>query len=557
MIEAISAQLGVVGSVGVMIVAAAAMILVSRRLRIPSIVAYILTGLLLGPVGLNLLSLPSGHDGDQYTAVGVAAELGIVLLLFLVGLELSLKNIRSVGKVALAAGIGQVIFTAAIGFVLALLLGFTTMEAIFLATALTFSSTVVVVKLLDQKKHLHKLYGRIAVGIFLVQDLVVIIVLTFLTGLGDPNGASLSSILLGIGRSFLGVGIMLAVALLSARYLLVRPMAWAASSAETTLIWSLGWCFAFVVAAERLSLSPEIGAFLAGLSLAQLPMAHDLRRRLHPLMNFFIAIFFISLGVQMELDAATAYLVPAVILALFVLIGNPLIFMIIIARGGYSERTSFMTSVTVAQISEFSFIFAAVGLSAGLIGESILSLITVIGLITIAASSYMILYSEGLYKWVRARGLLRPFRAAQADDEEPQDTLSGHVVVLGMNAMGRRIADRLHEQGETVLAIDTDARKLAGLPYRTLVGNMDYPAVAEEAFLSQARLAISALHIENTNNLLAYRCQQAGVPTAIHAFDASVVADLEQLDVDYLIDPKQAWIKGAVAVLSGASKEAA
>jgi Kef-type K+ transport system membrane component KefB len=550
-----SNELGIVGSVGVMILAAAAMMFVSRRLRIPSIVAYILTGLLLGPVGLDLLSLPGGHDSGQYEAVAVAAELGIVLLLFLVGLELSLENIRAVGKVAVAAGIGQVIFTAAIGFVLALLLGFTTMEAIFLATALTFSSTVVVVKLLDQKKHLHKLYGRIAVGIFLVQDLVVIIVLTFLTGLGDPDSASLGSILWGIGRSFLGVGVMLALALLASRYLLVRPMAWAASSPETTVIWSLSWCFAFVVASETLSLSPEIGAFLAGLSLAQLPIAHDLRRRLHPLMNFFIAIFFVSLGVQMELEAATAYWPAAIILALFVLIGNPLIFMIIIARSGYSERTSFMTSVTVAQISEFSFIFAAVGLSAGLIGESILSLITVIGLLTIAVSAYMILYSEGLYAWVRRRGWLRPFRAAQADDEEPSSVLSGHIVVLGMNAMGRRIATQLHRRGEVVLAVDIDARKLDGLPCHALVGNMDYPSVAEEAFLNQAKMAVSALQIEDSNDLLAYRCQQAGVPVAIHAFDGSVVSDLQRLGVDYFIDPKKSWVRQAAEALSGLRKE--
>lgn len=536
-----NSETGIIGSVGVMIVAATIMMLVSHRLRIPSIVAYILTGLTLGPIGLALLSFPSGpagHGGEQ-EAVAVAAEVGIVLLLFLVGLELSLDNIRAVGKVALTAGIGQVVFTAAIGFGLALLLGFTTMEAIFLATALTFSSTVVVVKLLDQKKHLHMLYGRIAVGIFLVQDLVVIVVLTFLTGLGNPDSATLGQVAWGIGRSFLGMGMMLAVTLLGSRFLLARLMAWVASSTEISLIWSLGWCFAFVVASETLSLSPEIGAFLAGMSLAQLPVAHDLRRRLRPLMNFFIAIFFISLGVQMELEAATAYWPAAILLALFVLIGNPLIFMIIITREGYSERTSFMTSVTVAQISEFSFIFAAVGLSAGLIDEAILSLITVIGLITIAVSAYMILYNERLYTWVRRWGWLRPFRAAQTNEENESPALNNHIIVLGMNAMGRRLAAQLHERGEVVLAIDTDARKLHDLPCRTLVGNMDYPSVAEEAFLGQAKLAVSALHIENSNNLLAYRCRQAGVPVAIHAFDASVVPELEQLGVDYLIDPKK------------------
>lgn len=533
---------------------ATGMMLLARCLRIPGIVTYIITGLLLGPVGLNLLAPVAGH-GNSYSGVAVIAEMGIVLLLFLVGLELSLDKIRAVGKVAVAAGIGQVIFTAAIGFVLTLLLGFNTMEAVFLATALTFSSTVVVVKLLDQKKHLHKLYGRIAVGIFLVQDLVVVVVLTFLTGLGDPQSATFSSLAGGIGRSFLGMGIMLIFALFASRYLLARPMAWAASSAETTVIWSLTWCFAFVVASEKLSLSPEIGAFLAGLSLAQLAIAHDLRRRLHPLMNFFIAIFFISLGAQMELEAATAYWPAAIIFSLFVLIGNPFIFMVIIARGGYSERTSFMTSVTVAQISEFSFIFAAVGLSAGLIDEAILSLITVIGLITIAVSAYMILYSERLYEWVRRWGWLRPFRAAQYEEPETTNTLQGHIIVLGMNAMGRRIATLLHEQGEIVLAVDSDVHKLARLPCLTLVGNMDYPAVAEEAFLSQAKLAVSTLHIEDSNNLLAYRCRQAGVPAAIHAFDESVIADLEQLGVAYLIDPKKSWVKEAEAVVASLRRE--
>jgi Kef-type K+ transport system membrane component KefB len=547
-----SNELGIVGSVGLMIVAATVMMFVSRRLRIPSIVVYIITGLLLGPMGLNLLAIPLGpdaHSGSEQ-AVIIAAEIGIVLLLFLVGLELSLANIRAVGKVALTAGVGQVVFTAAIGFGMAILLGFTTMEAVFLATALTFSSTVVVVKLLDQKKHLHTLYGRIAVGIFLVQDLVVIVVLTFLTGLGDPQSYSLANMTWGVARSFLGMGFMLAGALLASRYLLGTVMAWVAASAETTLIWGLSWCFVFVVVAESLSLSPEIGAFLAGLSLAQLPVAHDLRWRLHPLMNFFIAIFFISLGVQMEVGAATAHWPAAVILSLFVLLGNPLIFMIIIARAGYSERTSFMTSVTVAQISEFSFIFAAVGLGAGLINESIVSLITVIGLITIAVSSYMILYSEGLYQMVRRWGLLRPFRAATSDHEQIAPPLSNHIIVIGMNAMGRRLAVQLHEQGETVLAVDTDAYKLRELPCQSLLGNMDYPSVVEEARLAQAKLVISALQIENSNNLLAYRCRAAGVPVAIHAFDKSVTPDLERMGVDYLINPKKSWVKQAVQALS-------
>jgi Kef-type K+ transport system membrane component KefB len=546
-------DLGVIGSIGVMIVAAALLMPLARRLNVPSIVLYIVTGLALGPIGFDILGHEAlgGHGQGQggETAVAVAAEIGIVLLLFLVGLELSLDKIRSVGKVAVTAGLGQVIFTAVIGFGVTWAMGFTVMESIFIATALTFSSTVVVVKLLDQKKDLNALYGRIAVGIFLVQDLVVVVALTFLAGLGEPEAFDLAGVAGGLGQAFLGMIAMLVIALVAARYLLVKPMAWVARSPATAMIWSLSYCFAFVLGAEWLRLSPEIGAFLAGISLAQLPMAHELRRRVHPLMNFFIAIFFIALGAQMELAAATQNWLPAVVLSLFVIIGNPFIFMFIIARGGYSERTSFMTSVTVAQISEFSFIFMAVGLSAGLIDEAILSLVTVIGLITIAVSSYMILYNEPLYEWVRKWGLLRPFRAAQKDDEKPPPEVSEHIIIVGMNAMGRYLVEQLHGKGETTLAVDVDPGKLRDLPGKTLVANVDYTAVLEEIALEKAKLVISTLRIEATNNLLAYRCQKAGVPTAIHAFEASVVETLRQLQVDYLIDPKKVWLSETAAKL--------
>jgi Kef-type K+ transport system membrane component KefB len=529
-------ELPIVRDLGLIVVAGAVCLVLGQRLRTPSIVAYIVAGLLLGPVtGLIAAS----------EAVHLIAEVGIALLLFLVGLELSLQRIRDVGKVAVVAGIGQVIFTAAGGLGLAMLLGFGLMESIFIATALTFSSTVVVVKLLDQKGELNALYGRIAVGIFLVQDLVVIVILTFLAGLGEADQLQAGEMAGGLAVAFGGMAALLAVALLAARYLLPRLFSFVAGAPEPLFIWSLCWCFLFVLGAEAMNLSLEIGAFLAGVSLAQLPYNHEFQRRVHPLMNFFIAVFFVSLGIQMQVGAALSHLASASALSLFVLIGNPLIFMLIITRLGYGERTAFLTSVTVAQISEFSFIFAAVGMAAGLIGPEILSLITVVGLITIGISSYMILYNHGLYAWTRQVGLLRPFRARPGGDEEPHEdeALRGHVIVVGMNHMGRRIAEELTRRGETVLAIDTDPRKLDGLPARTLLGNAEYPSVLEEAGLQDARLLVSALQIEATNNLLAYRARDAGVPVSIHAFDQSVLPGLERLGADHLIRSKNIGIR--------------
>ena len=532
-------------TLGVMVVISGALLIVTRRLAIPSIVIFILAGLLVGPV-FDLVDLTAAFGAGQAEgisgAIALMSELGIALLLFLVGLELSLERIRDVGQVAVAAGLGQVIFTATLGFGLSIVLGFSVMESVFLATSLTFSSTVVVVKLLGQKKEIHTLFGRIAVGIFLVQDLVVIVALTFLAGLSGGEGVELSGkeLAINLGSAFGGMILLLVTALLAARFVLPKPFEWASRSPEMLFIWSLTLCFGFVLVAEHLGLSPEIGAFLSGVSLAQLHASHDLIRRLQPLMNFFIAVFFVTLGAQMQLSEASSQIFPSIVLALFVIIGNPLIFIIIISRFGYSEYTSFKTSVTVAQISEFSFVFAAMGLSTGLIGESILAVIAVVGLVTIVISAYMIMYSDELYRVSKRLGLLRVFGASEETVDEPTDQQSGHIVVVGMNSMGREIVGELVERGERVLAIDTDPRKLENLDgVKTMLGSVEYLQVLKAAAFQKAKLIVSTLHIEDTNNLIAYHAGQAGVPCAIHGFDSTVHQDLKSLHVTHIIDSKK------------------
>lgn len=532
-------DLPVLRDLGLILVAGAIFVLLARRLNAPTIVAYILAGLVLGPA-TGLLGAAESVD--------LIAEVGIVLLLFLVGLELSLENIRDVGRVALLAGLGQIVFTTAGGFVLALLLGFPTIASLFIGLALTFSSTVVVVKLLGQKDELDTLYGRIAVGIFLVQDVVVIMTLTFLAGLGGRGDLSLPDVGRGLLTAFGGMLLLLAVALFAARYLLPRIFGWAAASPETFFIWSLCWCFLFVLCAEAFHLSGEIGAFLAGISLAQLPFNDDLRRRVQPLMNFFVAVFFVSLGIRMQLGQAAEHWVSAIVLSLFVLLGSPVIIMWTVARLGYGERTSFLSSVTLAQVSEFSFIFAAAGASLGFIDDAILSLIAVVGLVTIALSAYMILYNHQLYEWMRRTGVLRLFRARPEpplvqDAEMP----SGHIIVVGVNSLGRRIIDQLMERGERVLAIDVSPANLRELPCRTTLGNAEYVSVLEEAGIRRAKLLVSTLQIEETNHLLAYWGRTFGVPTSIHAFDQAVVDELREAGADHLIMSKSAGTRRVAA----------
>jgi len=535
-------------SLGIIAVFAAVMVALGRAVRMPAIVVYLLCGVVLGPV-TGLVETADGLD--------LVSEFGIAFLLFLVGLELSLAKIKDVGKVAIFAGIGQVLFTAAGGYLLCWVLGFGAMEALFLATGLTFSSTVVVVKLLDEKGELDSLYGRIAVGIFLVQDMVVILILTFLAGMGTGDaGAKVDgwAATLGLLKAFGGMALLLVLSLLAAKYLLPRPFKWAARSPQVLLVWAISWCFVMVFAAHELGLSLEVGAFLAGMSLAQLPYNEDLRRRVHPLMNLFIAVFFVMLGVKVDASGALSNWWPTLVLSIFVLIGNPLIFIAIIGKMGYGRKTAFLTSVTVAQISEFSFIFAGMGMGMGLIGADILSITAMVGVITIAISSYMIIYNHGLYKWVLKAGLLK----WKFLDGKPEITdrivhvgenLGGHVIVVGMNTLGRDLVRRLAEKGEDVLAVDTDPEKLEGLPGQGLLGSVGYLSVLEEAGYERAKLIVSALQIEETNDLLAYRAKSVGVPCAIHVVDLSVVENLLDLETDYLMVSKVDGVKAQLRKL--------
>ena len=537
---------GFLESLGIIAVSAAVLVAIGRAVRMPAIVVYLLCGILLGPV-LGLVEMKEG--------LALVSETGIALLLFLVGLELSIAKVKDVGKVALVAGFAQVGLTALLGFGLSAALGFGLMEATFLAMAMTFSSTVVVVKLLEEKGELESLYGRIAVGVLLVQDLVVIMLLTFLAGMsGAGEAMDAASIGLGLLKAFGGMAVMLVVALMASKYILPRPFGWAARSPEVLLVWALSWCFLMVFGAHAFHLSLEIGAFLAGMSLAQLPYNEDLRRRVHPLMNFFVAVFFVTLGIRIDLGGAADQIGATLALSSFVLIGKPLMFLGILGVLGYGRKTAFLTGTTLAQTSEFSFILAGLAMSKGLIGGEILLVSALVGVVTIAVSSYMIIQSHGLYAWVLRTGLLRfgfldgkPAMTAQI--VHAGEHLSGHVVVVGMNTLGRELVRRLDAKGEDVLAVDTDPQKLEGLPGRTLLGSVGYLSVLEEAGYQRAKLLVSALQIEEVNDLLAYRCKTAGIPCAIHVVDLSVVDNLLDLDADYLMVAKVDGVKAQLRTL--------
>jgi len=518
-------------NLGLILGTAAVAVLLLRTLKVPSIVAYMVAGLLLGPA-TGLLQVTESLE--------LISETGIVLLLFLVGLELSLDHIRGVGRAALIGGGVQIAFTALAGWLFATFAGFSGPAAVLLALAVTFSSTVVVVKLLGQLRHTDELYGRISIGILLIQDAAVILALTLFAGLGGQGeAAGLTALTFDVLRAFAGMAALAAAAALAARYLLSPAFRWISRSSEGTFVWSLAWCFLFILGAEALHLSIELGAFIAGVGLAQLDVSESLRRRVQPVANFFLAVFFVSLGLRMEPAAALARWPLVLALVALVLIVKPLIVAATLPRLGYGARTSVLAAITLAQMSEFAFILCTLALESGLLDEATLSVVSVAGFISIGISAYLIPAGGAVFAWLDGGMLLRALGITRPEPDDTREPLREHVIVIGMNTLGRRLARELVARGETVVAIDTDPGKLQSLHgAETLIGTVDDAGVLEHASWEHAKLVVSALQIEDTNALLTHRCHRAGVPVCIHAFDTSLIDELRELGADHLMVSK-------------------
>lgn len=539
-------------TIGTMIVFAGLGTALARKAKIPNIVVYLLVGVVLSLLETTFLGARELESARR--SVDLISHAGISLLLFLVGMELSFSKIKAIGKVAVYAGLGQIVFTLLFGALLALGVGFELVPSLVIGTALTFSSTVLVVKLLGDKRDLNSLYGRISVGIFLVQDIVVIVILTVLTGLsvGEPlAGGKFKaevSLFLGVGKAFLGTVALMSFSFIATKFALKRLFKWAGSS-EVLFVSSLAWCFAVVGLADVFKLSSEIGAFVAGVSLAQLSLGGTLQQRIKPLTNFFVAVFFISLGMSLNPASALSHLGSSLLFSAFVLVGNPLIFMWIILKFGHDKRTSFKAGLAVAQISEFSFIFAAMAAQKGFVGEETLSIVSLVGLVTIVGSAYMIIYNERIYRYFERKGFLRFFRSSERKVLESSRDCAGrrnHVVVIGMNSLGREISWRLAALGQEVLAVDKNPDTLADMPVEALVRNAEYESIAEEAEFESAKLVVIALRLEDVNNTVIFHCQKRGVPVAAHGFDKTVIDGLKRLRADYVIDSKSSWVKKLV-----------
>lgn len=499
--------------------------LVGQKLRQPLIIMFLAAGILAGPALLGIIS--------SYEEIDLLAHIGIALLLFIVGLKLDLNLIRTTGPVALATGLGQIVFTCAVGFGLALALGLDLINAAYVAVALTFSSTIIIVKLLSDKKEIDSLHGQIAVGFLIVQDIAAILALVLLTTFGAQATEAGSVLWSSLFIVFKGLALLAAVALLM-KFVLPGLTRRLAHSQEILTLFAIAWAVCLGAGSDLLGFSKEVGAFLAGISLASTGFRDTIGSRLTTLRDFLLLFFFIDLGARLEWTTVSAQVGPAIWFSLFVLIGNPLIVLVIMGFMGYRRRTGFLAGLTVAQISEFSLIVAALGMSIGHITAETMGLITLVGVATIFASTYMILYSGPLYQLLAGPLKLferrNPYRETAVDSLQALPTID--VILIGLGNYGSSLADYLLGRRKTLIGVDFDPNALEKWRNRgvsVLYADIMDPEIYEQLPITQARWVVSSIRSTELSLALLRRLQQRAYPGKV-ALTAGTEEDAEKFD---------------------------
>ncbi len=462
---------------------------IMQFMKQPLIIGHIITGLLVGPHVLNLL-----HSNET---LEIFSHLGIALLIFIIGLGLNPRVIKEVGKVALVTGIGQVLFTTTLGYGVSRLLGFTSVASLYIGIALAFSSTIIILKLLSDKKDLGRLYGRISVGFLLVQDIIAMLILIVTTSLGKEKDLGALAV-----ESLIKGSILLLALYIFSTYFLPRIVSFFAKSQEFLFIFSISWGLGVAALFQIAGFSTEIGALFAGIALANSPFAYEISSRMRPLRDFFLVLFFILLGAQMKVENIMSLIVPALVFSAVILIGNPIVVMTLMGILGYNKKTGFKAGLTVAQVSEFSLILIVLGNRAGHVSQETVSLITTVALITIAISAYYIIYSDKLYT------IFEPLLAVFEKKKTKKDTSTNEkyeIIMFGFDHVGHDFIQSFKKLDKHFLVVDYNPEIIEQLQADGIncrYGDADDNELLDELNLEKVKMVISTIADYNVNSLI-------------------------------------------------------
>ncbi len=502
---------------------------IMRLLRQPLIVAYIIAGVIAGPLFLNLVA--GGQDFFR-----TFAEFGIVLLLFIVGLSLNLGYIKKVGKAVSVGGLMQFILTFGLAFLLLQLTDFNLLSALFISVAVSFSSTIIVIKMLADKRNVESVYGRFTIGLLLVQDIIAVGIMIFLNTASESESVWYQTVLQTGAKGLLLVGTVF----LMSRYLLPHLIDKIAKSGELLFIFTIAWCFGIASLVYWSGFSVEIGAIIAGISLGASPYQPEISSRLRPLRDFFIILFFIVLGSELQLGDLRRAIWPALLLSAFVLVVKPIILYFIMRFLKYTRRNSFLASITAGQVSEFSFIliFSAVGL--GYLAGIELAILTIVALITIIISSYLITYNEKLYSLILP--LLNKFGIDENRHIKEEDIKNFPVWIFGYHRLGWKVCEALAEKKVKFAVVDFDPEAIAKLIHRGIpayFGDASDVEFLAELPLKQARLIISTLpEADDQRALISFVRQHSNsIHIIASLYHTEHLEELYKVGADYVMMP--------------------
>ncbi len=488
-----STGIAIAADFAIIIVAATLIGLVARQLGQPTIVAYILTGVILGPVVLGLVTA-EGLVEDM-------AELGLGFLLFLLGLKMRIEDIRVILRPVTNIAIGQTVLQTALAFLVAYWLGFGPVEVMVIALATVFGATPVIVKILTDKDEITSLPGKIDVGVLIVQDVYLVIILALFAADELTDAGEIASRLGIIFLMMMFIGIF---SIASSRYVLPGLFRRIADDKDVFLIIAIAWAFLFIAIAEGFELSVEVGAFLAGLSLAQLSYSTELEDRITPITDFFILIFFASIGLQIEdVGDLLAHWEAAIIASIVLMVGNFWIMFYLIDREGFDPETSFLGSINMVQVSEFSLVVGALALTQGYIQEDVLGYLTLMALMTMTVSTYIIAYNHAIYARL-APWVDRIARGTGRGDEVVERT--DHAVAIGYDEITEGTLPVLAESYDDVVVIDRRTDHIESLEaddrYDAVFGDFRHLEVRKASNLSKASFVLSSSVQREVNEAL-------------------------------------------------------
>lgn len=501
---------------------------IAKLLKQPLIPAYVITGLILGPIGFGLIK-------DEILIRHIS-ELGIAFLLFIVGLEINLKKLKHVGLVASLGGIIQIVVSYLIAYFVALRLGFAYFESIVIGLVIAFSSTMLVIKLLSDKEEIDTLHGKIILGILIMQDIVVIMALVLISSLGNFNP------LITIFALLKGIGFIL-FTFVFGKFIFPTIFNFAAKSKELLFLSSLAVLFSFSLIAILLDFSMAIGAFLAGLSLANLPYHLDIIGKVNPLKSFFATIFFVAIGMQLIPIPLNQMWLKVLILFLMIILIKPIILFVTTSLFGYEKRTAFFTGIGLGQTSEFSLILISLPFVLGAISQELFSIIIFLTVLTMTLTSYSLEFKNQIYTlFSPLLSIFEKLPIYYKKMEYEKRSNNKTIALVGKHRMGSIFYDTIKKINRNVIVVDNNPeiiKKLINKKKSCIYGDVTNPEILDKLKLRKLKVIISTVPNENDNAFLLNYVKKVNpnikvLVTALHPHQAK---DLYKKGADYVIVP--------------------